>query len=133
MNPTLSVKYLGVHLSHTLTWNTYLLGIISKLNRAVGLLSKIIHCALKPLLRTIYDSPFNSHLIYACQTWGQSKPEHFDKIQNLQDKALRIMNSLWNTVPVSKICKTSKILKLFDYISLQNALLVKNCFEKQLL
>ena len=133
MNPTLSVKYLGIHLTHTFTWNTYLLELISKLNRAVGLLSKIRHYVPKPLLETIYYSPFNSHLIYACQTWGQSKTEHFDEIQSLQNKALRIINSLPNTVPVSKIYKTSKILKLFDYISLQNALPVKNCFEKQLL
>ena len=37
-----------------------------------------------------------------------------------------------NTASVSEICKTSKILKILDYISFQNALLVKNCFEKQL-
>ena len=104
-----------------------------QLNRAVGLLSKIRHYTPKPLLRTIYYSLFNSHLIYACQTWGQSKTELFNKIQQLQDKALRIINFLPHTVPVSEIYKTSKILKLSDYIiSLQKALLVKNCFEKQL-
>ena len=52
-NPTSSVKYLGVDLTPKLTWNTYLLELIPKLNRAVGLLSKIRHYAPKPLLRTI--------------------------------------------------------------------------------
>ena len=132
INPTSSVKYLGVHLTQTLTWNTYLLELIPNLNRAVGLLSKIRHYTPKSLLRTIYYSLFNSHLIYACQTWGQSKTELFNKIQKLQDKALRIINFIPNTASVSEIYKTSKILKLSDYISLQNTLLAKNRFEKQL-
>ena len=74
INLTSSVKYLGVYVPPTLTWNTYLLKLIPKLNRAVGLLSKIRHTP-KPLLRTIYYSLFNSHLMYTCQTWGQSKTE----------------------------------------------------------
>ena len=132
INLTSSVKYLGVYLTPTLTWSTYLLELIPKLNRAVGLLSKIRHYTPKPLLRTIYYSLFNSHLIYAWQMWGQSKTELFKKIQKLQDKAVRIINFLPNTALVSEIYKTTKILKLSNYISLQNALLVKNCFQKQL-
>ena len=129
INPTSSVKYLGGHLIPTLTWNTYLLELIPKLNRTVGLLSKIRHYMSKPLLRTIYYYLFNSHLIYACKTWGQSKTELFDNIQKFQGKVLRIINFLPNIAPVSGIYKTSKILKIFDCISLWDALLVKNCFE----
>ena len=132
INTISSVKYLGVDLTQTLTWNTYILKLVPKLNRAVGLLSKIKHYSPKSLLKTIHYSLFNSYLIYACQIWGQSKTELFNKIQKLQYNALRNINFLPNTAPVSEIYKTSKILKLSDYISLQNALLVKNCFEKQL-
>ena len=35
----------------------------------------------KPPLKIIYYSHFNSHLIYACQTWGQSKTELFNKVK----------------------------------------------------
>ena len=80
INATSSVKYLRVHLTQALTWNTYLLDFILKINWAVGLLSKIRHYTPKSLLRIIYCSLFNSHLIYACQTWGQSKTELFNKI-----------------------------------------------------
>ena len=129
INPTSSAKHIGVHLTNTLTWNTYLLERILKLNRAVGLLR---HYTPKSLLRTINYSLFKSHLTYACQAWGQSETELFDKTKEHQDKALRIINFLPNTARVSEIYKTSKILKLSDYISLQNTLLAKNCFEKQL-
>ena len=56
INPTSSVKYLGIHL------NNYLQ---TKQNRAIGLLSRIRHDTPKSLLKTTYFSLFNSSLIYA--------------------------------------------------------------------
>ena len=80
----------------------------------------------------MYYSLFNSHLIYACQIWGQTKTDLFRKIENLQDKALRIINFLPNRTPTNDAYENSKILKLQDYISLQNALQVKDCLDEQL-
>ena len=65
------VKYLGIHLDQHLDWNLNMTTLQSKLNRAIGLLSKIRHYVPKFLLRTLYFTLFNSHLIYACQVWGQ--------------------------------------------------------------
>ena len=56
INPTSSVKYLGIHLSNYLQ---------TKQNRAIGLLSRIRHDTPKSLLKTTYFSLFNSSLIYA--------------------------------------------------------------------
>ena len=92
INPTTSVKYLGVHLSDSLTWEIHFKNVQIKLNRAIGLLSKIRHYTPKFLLKTIYFSLFNSHLIYACQTWGQSKIKLFQRREKLQDKAIRIIS-----------------------------------------
>ena len=94
INPTTSVKYLGVHLSDSLTWEIHFKNVQIKLNRAIGLLSKIRHYTPKFLLKTIYFSLFNSHLIYACQTWGQSKIKLFQRREKLQDKAICIISFL---------------------------------------
>ena len=124
-------NHLGVYLTHTLTRKTYLFELIPKLNRPVGLLSKVRYYTTKSLPRTIYYPLFNSHFIYACQTWRQSKIVIFNKIQKLQarrltfflqDKALRISNFLLNTVPASEIYKTSKILRLH---------LIAKCFTSE--
>ena len=56
----------------------------------------------------------------------------FRKIEKSQDKALRIINFLPKGTPINNTYENSKILKLQDYISLQNALLVKDCFDEQL-
>ena len=114
----------GLILNNNLTWDTHLEILIKKLNRAIGLLSKIRHYTPKFLLRTIYYSLFNSHLIYGCQVWGQRErmSETLRKIANLQDKALRIINFLPPNTPIDETYKTQKILKLFKVIYLSKML-----------
>ena len=67
----MEVKYLGLILSEFLSWNTYYTLLKKKLNRAIGLLSKVQHFTSQHLLKTIYYFQFNSHLIYECQVWRQ--------------------------------------------------------------
>ena len=68
-----SVKYLGVSLNDSLTWETHFKNFIPKLNRTIELLSKVKHYMPKFTSKMIYYSLFNSHLIYASQIWGQKK------------------------------------------------------------
>ena len=133
INTTTSVKYLGVYLNDSLTWETHFKNLIPKLNRAIGLLSKVMHYMPKFLLKTIYYSLFNSHLIYASQIWGQIKTKLFQEVVKLQNKAIRIINFLpFNSSNINKTYNDLKILKLPDFISLQNSLFVKDCFEKEI-
>ena len=113
---------------------THLNTLIPKLNRAIGLLAKIRHYTSKYLLKTIYYSLFNLHLIYTNQIWGQSKSDHFTKLAELQDKAFKIINFLPDTASLryKYIHKNSKILKLPDYIALQNTLLITDVFNEEL-
>ena len=126
------MKYLCVYLNDSLTWDTHLTVLLPKLNRAVGLIAKIRHYTPKPLLKTMDYPLFNSHLTYSCQIWGQTKTDLFRKINKLKDKALRIIKFLPKGISINDKYKNSKILKLQDYISLQNALLVKDYFDEQL-
>ena len=70
--------------------------------------------------------------MYACQIQGQTKIGLFRKLEKLQDKALQMINFLHKGTTVNDTYENSKSLKLQDYISLQNALLMKDCFDKQL-
>ena len=49
-----SVKYLGVMLNENLSWDSHMAYILPKLNRGLGLLSKIRYYVPKFLLRTIF-------------------------------------------------------------------------------
>ena len=66
--------------------------ITPKLKKAVRPLSKIRHSAPKLLIKIIYYSRSKSQLIYADQIWGWSKTHLFKDLENLQDKALRIIS-----------------------------------------
>ena len=63
-----------------------------KLSRAIGMLAKIRHYVPRNTLRNIYFAIFNSHLLYGSQVWNQGDNALQDKIQILQNKALRIIN-----------------------------------------
>ena len=60
------INYLELFISNKLTWDSYRNSFINKLNSVIGLPAKIRHYIPKFLLKSIYYSFFNSHLIYAC-------------------------------------------------------------------
>ena len=108
-----------------LAWQEFINSQLTKLNRAAGLLSKIRHYFPKFLLRTIYFSIFNSHLIYTCQIWGQ-KESTIEKLSEIQDKAIRIISFKDKNYPTNELYYNKKILKIADYIELLNCLFVKS-------
>ena len=108
-----------------LEWQEFINSQLTKLNRAAGLLSKIRHYFPKFLLRTIYFSIFNSHLIYTCQIWGQ-KESTIEKLSEIQDKAIRIISFKDKNYPTNELYYNKKILKIADYIELLNCLFVKS-------
>ena len=56
----------------------------------------------------------------------------FQEIEKLQDKAICIISFLPKGASVKEAYSTLKILKIRDFISLQNALLVKDVFEEKI-
>ena len=120
-----TVKHLVVLLHEDLNWQPHINALVPKLSRAAGLLSKIRYYVPKYLLRAIYFSIFNSHMIYTCQILGQNKGK-IKKISELQDKGIRIINFKPRNYPVAELHKNSRILKLSDYIKLLNCMFVRD-------
>ena len=124
------VKYLGIQIDQHLNWNEHIKNIIPKLSRAIGVLSKICHYVPKFLLKTIYYSIFNSHLIYACQVWGQNE-NCLKKLSSLQNKAIRIINFKQQDFPINELYYANGILKIKDYIHLINFLFVRDVLSNE--
>ena len=87
--PASSVKYLGVLLDEHLTWSLQISHVQMKLSRAIGMLSKLRYQANIDTLKTVCHSLFGTHLIYACQLWGQNNKETQNKFRTLQSRALK--------------------------------------------
>ena len=70
-----SVKYLRVLSDEHLTWSPQISHVQMKLIQAIGILSKLKYQVTIHILKTVYHSLFGTHLLYACQIWGQDNKE----------------------------------------------------------
>ena len=113
-------------------WDAHITNLEKELSRSIGLLSKIRHYVPMHLLRTIYYSIFNSHLIYACEIWGQNQNSlRFTKVTKLQNKALKVINFQSSDSSTGPLYQRNKVLKIADFISYKNALFVRNTLKKE--
>ena len=131
LEPTKQVKYLGVVLDPHLNWSYQTDGLATKLTRAVGMLAKIRHFVQTNTLRSIYFGIFSSLLTYGSQVWGQFPNQNVHRLQNIQNKAIRIINFSKYNDPVDPIYHKLKVLKLSDQVKLENFLFVHNSLNNK--
>ena len=72
LNPTDSVRYLGVKIDKKLNWNSHVNASATKLNRANAMLYKVRYFVNANILKSIYYALFESHINYACIIWEQN-------------------------------------------------------------
>ena len=118
-----NVKYLGITIQDDLGWEIHVNNLLKKLSGSVAILSKVGHYAPKWLIRTIYYSLFNSHMIYCCQILGQHKTSLVKRVMKLQEKAIRLINFKDNDAKVRYLFAQSKILKLQYFVQYRNILI----------
>lgn len=68
-----SVKFLGMHVDSTLSWETHISVIQSKMNSACALIRRLRECIAVGYLRTFYFSYIQSRIKYGIIFWGSSK------------------------------------------------------------
>ena len=110
--------------TNTKNYSYHLTSLCNKLTRALGMLKKIRHYVNTTTLRSIYFAIFSSIMTYAAIIWGQNKTLHFNRVQNLQNKALEIINfANFRESPLISY-KKSNILHISDHAKLQKFLYV---------
>ena len=86
------VKYLGVLLDQHLNWKYQIKSVALKVSRGLGIIAKLKPFLKDQLIRTIYFSVVYSHLYYGIQAWGSADPTARNKLDILQNKAVRILS-----------------------------------------
>ena len=79
-----SVKHYWKLLREYLQWNDQIGQVKVKLNRAIGILSKIRYNANPTILKVVYHSLLGSNLLYGAQFWGKTNLANPSSIQVLQ-------------------------------------------------
>ena len=82
--PSTSVKYLGILIDCHLNWHFHANELSVKLQRAIGMLTKIRHYVKFETLRMIYYGIFSSILLYGSQIWGQINNHPINKLKNFK-------------------------------------------------
>ena len=121
------VKYLGVLMDSTLTWNFHIDNIAKKISRSIGILYKIRPFADLSVMTKLYYSIIYPHLIYAIQIWGSTFDNQIEKLSKLQKKALRVITNS-NTHLITGMYTHS--LPLFYSLKM---LKIKEIYELQIL
>ena len=132
VRPSEYIKYLGIYLDSTLSGKAHCDILVKKLKRANGMLCKIRHYVPPTELKSIYYAIFSSHMMYGAQIWGQTITAHTEKVFKLQNRAMRIINFSDFRADADPLYKANKILKLEDFVKMQNCLFVHDFLKKNL-
>ena len=120
--PTQSVKCIGVLLDEHLQWTKQSSHVKMKLDRAIGILSKLRYKSNPDILKITYHSLFGSHLLCGCQLWFQKNLWSLNQIQILQNSPLKKINIKKRHDSATLIYKELNILNFKDLIYLKNCL-----------
>ena len=85
------MKYLGVLIDSNLSWRYHIDYISSKINKGVGIITRLRHFVPRSTLLTIYHSLIEQYISYGLIAWGQAANSSLNKILTLQKRALLLM------------------------------------------
>ena len=111
-------KYLGVILDDKLSWKQHCDHLVPKLQKGIGVLSKLRYYLDKNAIRNVYLALFESHLNYNILNWGCTTQTVLNSIALLQRKALRIMSFKDDFYPCSQLFSDLNLLELEKSLAL---------------
>ena len=107
-----TTKYLGIEIDDQLNFLPYTQKLQKKLSRYAGVLTKLKHCLPKSALIALYYGIVFLHPLYGIIIRGSTYPTYLNKLQTIQNKAIRaISGSGWH-VHVTLLYYEHKILKV---------------------
>ena len=91
-------KYLGVILSHNLSWSPHISTIYAKAKKILGLLYRqFYNHSSSECLKQLYLSLVRPHLDYAAQVWDPYLQKDMQLLENTQKFALKLISHNWST------------------------------------
>jgi hypothetical protein len=118
--PEKVIKFLGIHMDQNLTWKYHINTIKSKISRSLFALNRVKNILPHDILKSLYFSLVQSHLIYGIQAWGSTI--HINKLETIQKRAIRIINNKVYNSHTEPLFRQNEILKVRDLYKFQNAL-----------
>ena len=110
----LETKFLGVIISHKLSWKSHIAGVCSKMAKNTGIIAKVRHLLPRSQVRLLYLTLVQPYMNYCCIVWaGISKTQCLDKIHKIQKRFCRLITFSDNRAHSAPLFKC---LKYFQFI-----------------
>ena len=93
---SLSYKYLGVHLSSDLSWNTHIAAVSSKASQSLGYLRRNLRNAPSHVRALSYLTYVRPQLEYASSTWSPHQDYLIRTLEAVQNRAARFIAGNYN-------------------------------------
>ena len=105
-----SLKFLGVLLDKSLSWNHHINNLANKLKRNLHLLRMGKNKLDVHTLKMVYHAHFESHLLYGLPIWGSMcSQDQMNRLQKIQRKAIK---QILKSESFTMACEKLKILPL---------------------
>ena len=124
-----NLKYLGVVIDNLLSFYEHIKLLESKVSRSVGILTKLKSFIPQQTLLQLYHSLVHSHLTYGITIWGSTHTTYLQKLQNLQNRALKVVCNVPFLSSAKPLYKKLNILTIHDTFKHEVAKLVNNCYK----
>ena len=98
-------KSLGVLIDENLTWSNHINAITKKISSGIGSIKRISHCVPPATLHTIYHGLVQSHFDYSSVVWGNCAKTLTDKLQRLQNRAVRALTNTCYDADANQLLK----------------------------
>ena len=102
-------KYLGVYIDKNLSWKSHISNVKTKIDRGIGILSKLKIFAPRSIIQSAYHAFITPHINYGLPIWGKASDTALSPIIKCLDKANAILNSIETPDP-----KTNTMLSFYD-------------------
>ena len=112
------IKYLGVLIDDTISWNYHLSYTCSRISRNTGIFLKLRHFLDLKQLKQLYYNLIYPYLSYAILAWGSACATHLKKIQVKQNHVIRLM--FFATLYGKNTDSALPLLNLLDLLTVEN-------------
>ena len=85
-----TVKDFGITISHDLSWTLYVVEVVSKANKVLGLIKRTIGFANKEIFSTLYKALVRPILEYASPAWCPYLVKNIVLLEKVQRRASRL-------------------------------------------
>ena len=88
------VKYLGVIIDETLSWDMQIDSISKKVRKNIGIIKQARDSVPKESLTLLYKTLVEPYFRYCSSAWGKSRESLIDKLQTLQNRAAKAVSKV---------------------------------------